>query len=234
MLPRELAGLEVDRREKRRSERAGRAVDEIAEPQRVQERELRPAVEPELFGFGVRADLLQSIGAASGLVARGEEEHVVGAPLRRAEIEVVPRIVDVRPEKRAGIRIEPVDRRRPRRSRVAGWPSNVISIGGASEVRKCPLFHATLPSRCRNAITACPGPPTKQMMVSFHAIGLQPYPALTTGRINSVGAPNSFTRSCDQTTLPVRLSKACSCLFVPNVKRRSPTRIGVEWGPARG
>ena len=53
-------------------------------------------------------------------------------------------------------------------------PPIVIRIGGASEVRKSPLFHTTAPSLCRNAITDWPGPPTLQMIVSRYAIGLQP------------------------------------------------------------
>ena len=44
------------------------------------------------------------------------------------------------------------------------WTS--ISIGDASEVRKSPLFQTTPPSLWRNAITAWPGPPTLQMIVS--------------------------------------------------------------------
>src|SRR5687767_9765861 len=70
------------------------------------------------------------------------------------------------------------------------------------------------------------------MIVSPNARGLHPYPVFTTGRMRSVGELNSFIRSCDQSTLPVRLSKACSCLLVPNVKTRSPTTSGVECGPA--
>jgi hypothetical protein len=50
----------------------------------------------------------------------------------------------------------------------------VIMIGGASDVRKSPLFQTTAPSLWRNAITDWPGPPTLQMIVSRYAIGLQP------------------------------------------------------------
>ena len=46
--------------------------------------------------------------------------------------------------------------------------------GGASDTRKLPLRHTTLPSSCRNAITACPGPPTCTMIVSLYGSGLTP------------------------------------------------------------
>src|SRR5437016_12119272 len=46
------------------------------------------------------------------------------------------------------------------------------------------------------------------------------------------GAPNSFTRSCDQTSRPVALANACICLLVPAVKTRLPTTSGDACGPA--
>src|SRR6185436_1514364 len=111
-------------------------------------------------------------------------------------------------------------------------PPSEIRMGATSETRKSPLFQATLPSPCRNAITDWPGPPTEQITRSRYAIGLQPYPALTTGLMSSDGALNSATRSCDQSTLPLFVSSANSSLLVPIANRRSPTMSGVECGPA--
>ena len=52
MLPRRLAGLDVERRQERRAEVAGRAVDEIAEANRVEEHEADAIGEPQLLRVG--------------------------------------------------------------------------------------------------------------------------------------------------------------------------------------
>ena len=68
MLPGGLAGLDVERRQKRRPEVAGRAVDEVADPDRAEEHEPHAIREPELLRLCVVCPPARNLNrAAAGL-----------------------------------------------------------------------------------------------------------------------------------------------------------------------
>src|SRR4029453_7532853 len=89
----------------------GRAVDVVAETKRAEKHVPNAIAEPELFRLGYNAILFETDRAAARLVRGREQQDVVRVREdRRVDVQVVTRIVRVRPEHRSSRRVEPVNR----------------------------------------------------------------------------------------------------------------------------
>ena len=106
-----LTGRHMGRGQDRRGALTARTVDEVADPQRVEEGEPEPRVVPQLLGVhDVAIGHESDRAAATDIPGREEQDLVVIAVERDLEVEVVAGVVSVRPQHLSGVGVHPEHR----------------------------------------------------------------------------------------------------------------------------